>query len=294
MPTFIQQNVINALRSLGAIIHLDEKNEAVRLDWGLLAPVLDGGLVLMLELDTLLWVTLSSMNDKRLGYVSQVPKLKGFEIFDHHGVRQSRVSDAGLEHFRNLTQLEQLSLYSHAFTDAGLEHLKECSLLTKLEVGSNLFTDVGVGHLCGLANLEYLAITGEKITLTGLSDLGCKDNLKEFYGSKHLRLDYVELFPSLEKIVHSDASDPDLTQLKKPKHLKYLAIGESPQVTDAGVEHLVGLTSLEEMYLFETSVTREGRKRLQDALPFCRIEYDTDLARSQLRATKRLSDEVVS
>ena len=45
------------------------------------------------------------------------------------------------------------------------------------------------------------------------------------------------------------------------------------QVTDVGLEHLKGLTSLRELLLFETQVTDEGVANLQRALPNCMITH---------------------
>ena len=45
------------------------------------------------------------------------------------------------------------------------------------------------------------------------------------------------------------------------------------QVTDSGLGHLKGLSSLEFLDLRDTQVTPEGVQKLQEALPECQIEY---------------------
>ena len=45
------------------------------------------------------------------------------------------------------------------------------------------------------------------------------------------------------------------------------------QVTDAGLEHLKGLTKLQSLDLRGTQATDEGAKKLQQALPNCKIEH---------------------
>jgi hypothetical protein len=117
----------------------------------------------------------------------------------------SRVTDAGLEHLKGLTQLEWLDLMDTPVTDAGLEHLKGLTQLQELYLGGTKVTDAGLDYLKGLTQLRTL----------------------------------------------------------------YL--GNTP-VTDAGLEHLSGLTQLQFLCLENTQVTDEGAKRLQQALPKCRIE----------------------
>lgn len=44
-------------------------------------------------------------------------------------------------------------------------------------------------------------------------------------------------------------------------------------VTDAGWKHLKGLTNLQALALSRTQVTDDGVKKLQQALPNCKIEH---------------------
>jgi len=50
-----------------------------------------------------------------------------------------------------------------------------------------------------------------------------------------------------------------------------LGMDSCTQVTNAGLEHLKGMTSLTPLYLFQTKVTDAGVKKLQQALPKCKI-----------------------
>jgi hypothetical protein len=182
MPSSVQQNVINALRALGATIELDDEGDAVSLEWGRHTPVLEGGLMLMLELDTLTRVTLFDMNDIRLGYVGKLPNLRGLDIPKYRPGfpgRESHISDAGLVHLRELRRL------------------------------------------------EFLILGSEMITLDGLKNLTCQDHLKYFDGPEHLRLDYVELFPSVETVYRFGTTDAELAHVKNLRHIRELGI-QSP------------------------------------------------------------------
>ena len=50
-----------------------------------------------------------------------------------------------------------------------------------------------------------------------------------------------------------------------------LGLGRT-KITDAGLEYLQRLTKLHELYLWDTKVTDQGVKKLQQALPNCEIE----------------------
>ena len=48
---------------------------------------------------------------------------------------------------------------------------------------------------------------------------------------------------------------------------------ENTKVTDAGLVHLKGLTNLQSLNLRHTQVTDAGVKKLQQALPKCKIRH---------------------
>ena len=75
--------------------------------------------------------------------------------------------------------------------------------------------------------------------------------------------------------VESDSGslgDDEASDLKALENLVHLDVSLT-QITDAGLEHLEGLTKLEWLSLIDTQVTPEGVKKLKKALPECVILY---------------------
>ena len=65
--------------------------------------------------------------------------------------------------------------------------------------------------------------------------------------------------------------DGDLKLLEGFGELQVLVLG--PEITDAGLTHIVGLTALEQLDLTRTQVTEVGIDRLREALPACQIAH---------------------
>jgi len=76
------------------------------------------------------------------------------------------------------------------------------------------------------------------------------------------------------KVLLSDTqiTDAGLEHLKGLTSLQWLDLRYT-QITDTGLEHLKGLTSLQWLELNSTRVTDTGIKKLQEALPKCRIMH---------------------
>jgi Leucine-rich repeat (LRR) protein len=82
------------------------------------------------------------------------------------------VTDAELEHLKNLTQLSELELIDTRITDAGLDRLKGLTKLEKLNmIGATKLTDAGLKHLKELTNLRTLILSGINITDAGMEHL---------------------------------------------------------------------------------------------------------------------------
>ncbi|MCE9544497.1 MAG: hypothetical protein K8T25_03090 [Planctomycetia bacterium] len=86
-------------------------------------------------------------------------------------VSGKRVTDAGVEHIKNLTALRYLDLQNSGVTDAGLEHLKELRSLQTLYLDNTTVTDAGLESLKNLTALENLGVGDTQVTDAGVARL---------------------------------------------------------------------------------------------------------------------------
>jgi beta-lactamase regulating signal transducer with metallopeptidase domain/Leucine-rich repeat (LRR) protein len=190
----------------------------------------------------------SKVSDAALEHLNGLPQLKGLDLGD------TQITGAGLEYLNGLNQLQGLNLDRTNITDTGLKHLNGFSQLKALDIGGTKVTDAGLEYLRGLSHLESLNLSSTQITGAGLIHLK---------GLSQLTL--LGLFDT--KI--TDAGAEALEGLKQ-LHMLFLV---NTKITDAGLDHLKGLSHLEDLQLQGTKVTAQGVKKLQQALPNCKIQY---------------------
>jgi hypothetical protein len=162
------------------------------------------------------------------------------------------VTDDGLEDFKRLPQLRLLQLDDTHVTDAGLEHLKGLKQLEVLRLNRTNVTDAGLEHLRELTTIGGLYLAGTRVTDAGLVHLDGMTQLQflDLYGTK--------------------VTDVGLSHLSGLSQLQALGL-DNTQVTDAGLDNLSGLRQLQEVSLSGSKVTDEGVRKLQQALPNCKI-----------------------
>jgi hypothetical protein len=112
--------------------------------------------------------------------------------------------------------------------------------------------DAELERLSSLTQLRELQLWGGPLTPDGLA------HLKRLTRLEKLQLNLV------------GATDAGVAQLGGLHRLRFLNLFDNC-VTDAGLAHLTGLTQLQELDVTFTSVTAEGVKKLQEALPNCKI-----------------------
>lgn len=86
-------------------------------------------------------------------------------------LRKTEISGDGLKYLAGLTSLRRLWLDDCRITDAGLRHLEPLFCLEELWLDNTLISDDGLTYVKGLPNLKYLKIRNTKVTPEGVEHL---------------------------------------------------------------------------------------------------------------------------
>lgn len=184
------------------------------------------------------------------------------------------VTDVGLQHLAQLTNITRLDVNHTQVTDEGLGHIATLSSLSMLAVGGTQVTGAGLRQLRSLPQLQYLEIDKSKITGDDLNDLILFPRLN------HVMIDATQASergiaglracPNVQALDLEDATDDAVKRLEGWSALRGLSLmGE--EVTDASVPPLTTLSGLELLTLFNSSITDDGDQLLHKALPQCLV-----------------------
>lgn len=81
------------------------------------------------------------------------------------------VDDSALQHVKELTELNTLSLYESSVSDDGLANLTGLGRLQSLGLGNTSISDKGLVHLAQIPSLKWLWLSNSKATEAGISSL---------------------------------------------------------------------------------------------------------------------------
>jgi hypothetical protein len=167
-----------------------------------------------------------------------------------------------LEHLSGLTRLETLRLQATAFL--GLEHLAALPKLRDVNL-QGAIAGTELQHLVRSRSLRVLKLS--HLDDEGVTHLGSLSQLEE------LDLSKVSLVRAIEPALVFDLKDHHLESIGKLRKLRRLSLGGT-FVTDDGVDHLRGLTELEELDLTGTRVSSVGLAALRDMKRLRRLSLD--------------------
>ena len=213
--------------------------------------------------------------------------LAGMKDLTHLALRDTLVSDAGLKHIAGLKQLEVLDLYGARVTDDGVEHLAGLKQLKKLNLLGATISDEGADVLAALPALEELNLYRSQITNAGLKKLSGLKNLKSL-DVRYARVtrggvdDFRRALPEAEIEFQETAPQSANASLRDTKPsaateeaiaawvmkmggkatvregaVREVDLSRTP-VTDAQLQHLGGLRSIESLNLDTTEVGDGG------------------------------------
>ena len=204
-----------------------------------------------------------------------------------------------LSHLRKLNDLQHLTIRSGYLNDSAGEPIAAAQNLTRLRLTGKL-TDKSIGQFARLARLRTLDLRRTEISPGCLSSLGELKDLEELVlagtqaDSKHVylfpRLRILNMardqtrFPAadfsaisgltalqiLDLSGNKTTTDHGLSKLAALKHLRALMVADT-DVSDACVDSLLKLPSLQSLDVHGTRLTKDGVARLEQGLPQCFI-----------------------
>lgn len=231
----------------------------------------------------------SSFNDDGMQY------LAGMKDLTELSLRDTLVSDTGLKHLAGLTNLTSLDLYGANLTDEGVHNLANLKKLEKLNLLGAAVTDAGLDVIAGLPALRELNLYRSQITNAGLAKLQKLKNLHSL-DLRYTRVssgavsDFKRALPSCDVEFQDAAPQSAKAELRtsRPTAATEKAVAEwvmklggkatiregsvrevdlsRTPVSDAQVEHLHALKSLEALSLEATEVGDLGAAAIA-ALP---------------------------
>jgi len=114
----------------------------------------------------------TNLGDEALRFIGQI------ESLEELGLKNNRVSNAGLVHLRGLKNLRSLALVVPFITDHGVAHLEPLTNLEKLFLGTTRISDAGFSIVQKLPRLRVVYAPGTNVTNAGLVHLMDLDHLE--------------------------------------------------------------------------------------------------------------------
>ena len=204
----------------------------------------------------------AEITDESLKHLTALRQLRSLLL------NETAITDAGLETVGQLVTLHNLDLRGCRVSNEGLTHLSGLRDLRALRLsGSNGATtvdDAGLPHIAGLKQLKVLALDFLWVSEEGLSQLAGLEQLEELYLAKTLvgdeSLALLNHFPRLRKpaISQTQVTSAGLEHLAGLTALEDLDLSEDSQIFDEGMSHLSGLTALKRLNLWRVAITDAG------------------------------------
>jgi len=227
-------------------------------------PLTGTGFIYLRDMSLLrnLVVQFTMIDDESLGHLKNLTSLENLTLWNNMAI-----SGEGLVHLRNMPSLRYISFYTVPIEDFGLENLKGMSRLEHLSLQYTHVTDDGLVHLKGLTGLKDLVLP-PNTTDTGLVNLSGLSSLERLYISDTKVTDdglaYLKGLSGLKSLTLGgrNISGTGLKHLHDMPRLKDVSI-KMDKMDDEGMRDLKGLTSVTSLNLERTQVSDAGLANIE-------------------------------
>ena len=218
--------------------------------------------------------------------------IDGLEELDIDGF----ITDAGLEHVRELKRLKRLKLSWQAIGDdqkareqvtgSGLAALRSCPALRDLTIENSELPAAALDQIATLSQLEKLTMSNinsgptvvfriDKLTALRELELWAWTDIENDNSLIVGGIEGIRSLSRLERLHLSSkaVTDSDVERISKLPALRELDLSGCSKVDDRAVPLLQRMGNLRRLSLENTGITAKGAERIDDALPHCRVSY---------------------
>ena len=222
--------------------------------------------------------------DDDLKCLAALRELVGIDLSD------CSVTDAGLAHLKDLTQLEWVSFDRTRITGHGLRHLRRNTGLTSLTLNGSPITDEGLVSLESFANIRILSLKGTNVTDAVLLHLRNSRNigLLVLSGTQVTGVGFGCFANEPSRPPEDDPAEAAMAALQQAAGPTHLLLDNAP-VTDEGLIHIGKINSLTSLYLSGTKITDDGLVHLGKLNALSQLDLgETQVTGRGLKHLKRL------
>ena len=226
--------------------------------------VTDSGMTLLSRSRSLNYVMISEMaiTDEGVASLAKLPLLRALNVYSaepddefssYHDSAQTKVTDLGLEHLGQCSQLMSLNIHGAKVSTSGLQKLfTRCPDLRYLAISKSTVELGALEVASRLKNLQTIRITGKMLDDRIASQISKLPNLRQIEGILQIGNEGVEKLASLPHLeslqFFGNADDSCMQALSNLSKLKELSIDGS-RITDDGLAKLHGFPQLEKVQL---------------------------------------------
>jgi hypothetical protein len=210
-------------------------------------------------------------------YVADLAAIENLQVL---GLWDTQITDAGVKSLTAAQSLEALSLDRTSVTDKGLRHLNSLDRLAHLSLdGVRGISGEGLAALVRDSKILSLNLKSSPVTNAGLQSLAAAGRLEQLdlTGNRQFTdasMQHIAQITTLRElnISWTSISNEGVRTLRSLRYLANLQLAGAA-IDDDCVPYLLELSSLTELNLEDTRITRAGYDQLKEELPSCVIYW---------------------